>query len=83
LADGFGIDGYSWTVTRTKDGNRFLLVIAYWFKKVTITVPLRILTASAVAKAFCDRLVHFYDPFSLLTDNGPQFSEKFFQALCA
>jgi hypothetical protein len=55
-----------------------LLVIADWFKKVTITVPLRILTASAVAKAFCDRLVHVYGPIFLLTDNGPQFTAKFF-----
>jgi transposase InsO family protein len=69
---------------RTKHGNRFLLVIADRFTKVTITVPLRTVTALAVAKAFCDRWVYVYGPpISLLTDNGPQFTAKFFQAVCA
>ena len=69
---------------RTKHGNRFLLFIADRFKKVTITVPLRTVTALAVAKAFCDRWVYVYGPpISLLTDNGPQFTAKFFQAVCA
>jgi transposase InsO family protein len=69
---------------RTTHGNTFLLVIADRFSKVTITVPLRTVTALSVATAFCDRWVYVYGPpISLLTDNGPQFAAKFFQAVCA
>jgi transposase InsO family protein len=69
---------------RTKHGNRFLLVIADRFSKVTKTVPLRTITALSVARAFCDHWAYIYGPpASLLTDNGPQFTAKFFQAACA
>ena len=68
---------------RTKHGNRFLLVIADRFSKVTKTVPLRTVTALSVARAFCDHWAYVYGPpVSLLTDNGPQFTAKFFQAVC-
>jgi transposase InsO family protein len=64
--------------------NRFLLVVADRFSKVTISVPLRTFTALSVAKAFCDRWVYVYGPLiSLLTDNVPQFAAKFFQAVSA
>jgi transposase InsO family protein len=37
-----------------------------------------------VAKAFCNRWVYVYGPsISLFTDNGPQFTAKFFQDVCA
>ena len=69
---------------RTKHGNLFLLVIADRFSKVTKTVPLRTVTALSVARAFCDHWAYVYGPpVSLLTDNGPQFTAKFFQAVCA
>jgi Integrase core domain/Chromo (CHRromatin Organisation MOdifier) domain len=69
---------------RTKHGNRFLLVIADRYTKVTRTVPLRTVTALSVARAFVDQWVYVYGPpVSLLTDNGPQFTAKFFQAACA
>ena len=69
---------------KTKHGNRFLLVITDRYSKVTKTVPLRIITALSVAKSFCDHWVFAYGaPVSLLTDNGPQFTAKFFQAVCA
>jgi hypothetical protein len=69
---------------RTKHGNRFLLVISDRFSKVTKTVPLRTVTALSVARAFCDHWVYSYGPpLSLLTDNGPQFTAKFFLAVCA
>jgi transposase InsO family protein len=69
---------------RATHGNRFLLVIADRFSKVTITVPLRTVTALSIATAFCDRWVYVYGPpISLLTDNGPQFAAKFFQAVFA
>jgi transposase InsO family protein len=69
---------------RTKDGNRFLLVIADRYTKVTRTVPLRNVTALSVARAFVDQWVYVYGPpVSLLTDNGSQFTAKFFQTACA
>jgi transposase InsO family protein len=68
----------------TRHGNLFLLVIADRYSKLTCTVPLCFTTALAVAKAFCDYLVFVYGPpVSFITDNGPQFSAKFFQAACA
>jgi RNase H-like domain found in reverse transcriptase/Reverse transcriptase (RNA-dependent DNA polymerase)/Integrase zinc binding domain/Integrase core domain/Chromo (CHRromatin Organisation MOdifier) domain/Retroviral aspartyl protease len=69
---------------KTRHGNRFLLVIADRYSKLTRTVPLRTTTALVVAQAFCDHWVFVYGPpVSLLTDNGPQFTAKFFQAVCA
>jgi hypothetical protein len=69
---------------RTKHGNRFLLVISDRYSKVTKTVPLRTVTALSVARAFCDHWAYVYGPpVSLLTDNGPQFTAKFFQAVCS
>jgi hypothetical protein len=66
---------------RTKHGNRFLLVIADRYTKVTRTVQFRTVTALSVARAFVDQWVYVYGHLvSLLADNGPQFTEKFFQA---
>jgi hypothetical protein len=60
---------------RTKDGNRFLFLMADPYTKVTRTVPLRTVTALSVARAFVDQWVYVYGPsISLLTDNGPQFT---------
>ena len=51
---------------------------------MTKTVPLRVITALSAARAFLDHWVYAYGaPISLLTDNGPQFTAKFFQAVCA
>jgi Integrase zinc binding domain len=67
---------------RTKHGNRFLLVIADRYTKVTRTVPLRTITALSVARAFVDQWVYVYGPpMSLLTENGPQFTAKFFPTM--
>jgi transposase InsO family protein len=69
---------------RTKHGNIFLLVIADRYSKVKKTIPLRTVTALSVSRAFCDHLAYVYGPpVSLLTDNGPLFTAKFFQAVCA
>jgi hypothetical protein len=69
---------------KTKHGNRFLLVIADRFSKLTRTVPLRTITALTVAQMFCEHWVFVYGPpVSVLTDNGPQFASRFFQAVCA
>jgi hypothetical protein len=47
---------------RTKHGNRFLLVIADQFSKVTKTIPLRTVTALSVVRAFCDHWAYVYGP---------------------
>jgi transposase InsO family protein len=69
---------------KTRHGNRFRLVIVDRYSKITRTVPLRTTTALVVAQAFCDHWIFVYGPpVSLLTDNGPQFTDNFFQAVCA
>jgi Integrase zinc binding domain len=68
---------------KTEHGNRFLLVITDRFSKLTRTVPLRTISAFVVAKAFCEHWVFVYGPpIYALTDNGAQFSAKFFLAVC-
>jgi transposase InsO family protein len=68
---------------RTKHGNLFLLVVSDRYSKVTRTVLLGTVTALFAARAFCDHCVYVYGPpVSLLTDYGPQFTAKFFQAVC-
>lgn len=63
--------------------NRYLLVISDRFSKLTKTVPLRGITATTVAQAFCTHWVFTYGPpVFLLSDNGAQFTSKFFQAVC-
>jgi hypothetical protein len=61
----------------------FLLVITDRFSKLTRTVPLRIISAFVVAKAFCEHWVFVYGPPRYaLTDNGAKFSAKFLLAVC-
>ena len=68
---------------KTAHGNRFLLVMTDRFSKLTRTVPLRTTTALVTAKAFCEHWVFCYGPPRyVLSDNGPQFAAKFFQAVC-
>jgi transposase InsO family protein len=68
---------------KTPHGNRFLLVITDRFSKLTRTIPLRTITAHSVAEAFCTHWVFAYGPPRyLLTDNGAQFTAKFFLAVC-
>jgi hypothetical protein len=53
------------------------------FSKLTRTVPLRIISALVVEKAFCEHWVFVYGPPRyLLTDNGTQFTAKCFLAVC-
>ena len=68
---------------RTKHGKRFILVITDRFTKLTKTEPLRTITSLAVAKAFCKTWVYnFGTPKVLLTDNGTQFTSRFFMQVC-
>jgi transposase InsO family protein len=68
---------------RTRRGHRYLLVMTDRFSKVTRAVPLRSVLAAEVAAAFVDTWVTSYGvPLFLLSDNGRQFSAKFFQTIC-
>ena len=65
-------------------GNQHILVITDRFSKLTRSIPLRTTTASVVANAFLDNWVYVSGaPRYVLTDNGPQFAAKFFDAVCA
>ena len=70
---------------KTTHGNRHVLVMTDRFTKLTRSIPLRTTTASVVASAFLDHWVYPYGaPRYVLTDNGPQFAAKFFDAVaCA
>jgi Integrase zinc binding domain len=68
---------------KTVHGNRFLLVILDRFSKLTRTIPMRTTTALAVAKAFCTHWGFSYGPPKfLLSDNGTQFTAKYFIEVC-
>jgi Integrase zinc binding domain len=68
---------------KTVHGNRFLLVISDRFSKLTRTTPMRTTTALAVAKAFCPHWGFAYGPPKFLpSDNGTQFTAKFFIEVC-
>ena len=68
---------------KTPRGNQFILVVCDRFTKLVRTIPLRTITSLAVAQAFCYHWVFVYGmPKTLLSDNGTQFSSKFFQACC-
>jgi Integrase core domain len=68
---------------KTAHGNRFMLVISDRFSKLTRTITMRTTTALAVAKAFCTHWVFYYGPPRyLISDNGLQFTFKFFLEVC-
>lgn len=68
---------------KTKRNNRYLLVITDRFSKLVRTVRLKKITAAAVAIAFVNHWVFVYGPpVHLLSDNGSQFTSKFFQNVC-
>ena len=68
---------------RTKSGKRFLLVITDRYTKLTQVAALRSITAYHVAVAFCETWVFKYGPpATLLSDNGKQFTSRFFQSVC-
>jgi transposase InsO family protein len=68
----------------TTRGNKYLLVIADRFSKVTRVAPLSDITAETVATAFFNKWITVYGvPLLLLSDNGSQFASRFFQAVCS
>ena len=71
-------------LTKTKKSHRFLLMMSYRVFKLTHVVPLRRIDAYTVAVAFVEAWVFKYGPpKTLISDNGKQFAEKFFQAVCS
>ena len=67
----------------TPRGNLLLLVITDRFSKLVRTVPLAKITAQSVAQAFVHHWCLVYGPpIWLLSDNGKQFTAKFFQHVC-
>ena len=69
---------------RTKKGYRFLLVITDRFTKLSQVIPLRKITTYNVAVAFVEHWVFKYGPPEcLISDNGKQFADKFFQVVCS
>lgn len=68
---------------RTKSLNFFHVVITARFTKLTITVPLKRITATAVLHAFLFSLVFTYcSPRVIKSDNGSQFMSCFFTDVC-
>ena len=69
---------------RTTTGFRYLLVISDRYSKLTRTVPLRDIKSVTIARAFCEHWVFQYGPPTyVLSDNGGQFTSKFFQSICS
>lgn len=68
---------------KSKRGRKYLLVVMGRITKLTQVVTLRTVTANTVAVAFCEAWIFKYGvPKMLLSDNGPQFSARFFQSIC-
>ena len=68
---------------RTRRGNKFLLVINDRFSKLLRTIPLRLITAMEIARAFTHHWVFVYgSPLTLFSDNGLQFAAKLFIDIC-
>ena len=71
------------SLTDTKTGNVFLLIIVDRFYKLVRAVPLAGITATDVSSAFCRDWTSVYGPpDTLLTNNGPQFASLFVQGVC-
>ena len=67
----------------TKRGHRYILVISDRYSKLVRTVPLKNITAAHIAQAFVHNWVFVYGPpVRLLSDNGTQFTARFFQNIC-
>ena len=68
---------------QTPRGNRFLLVITDRYTKLTKVVPLKRITSETVSQAFVQHWVLNYgSPSYVLSDNGPQFTGRFFRETC-
>jgi hypothetical protein len=65
---------------KTKQGNRFVLVMCDRFSKLVQTVALPSQTAEVISRVFVERWVAVYGiPEVILTDNGSNFGSRFFK----
>lgn len=68
---------------KTKIGFRFLLLINDRFRKLTLTVPFKSISAQSVENFFVTKWVMKYGhPRCSISDNGCKFTERFFQHVC-
>ena len=66
-----------------KRGHPYILLIRDRYSKLVRTVPLKRITAAHIAQAFVHNWVFVYGPpVRLLSDNGTQFTTRFFQNIC-
>ena len=64
-------------------GNKYILVITCRFSKLTRTVPLKLIKALNVVKAFFDHWFQcFGAPSSIVADNSIQFTSKLISFMC-
>lgn len=69
---------------KTKRGSQFIFVITDRYRILTRAITRSNITAPVVAKVFPNACIILYGiPSSLLSENGPQFFNKFFAAFCA
>jgi len=69
-------------LTASRGGHKHVLVICDRFTKLTRAIPLRDATALTVSSAFIDTWLAAYGiPYSVLTDNGPQFASVYYQGI--
>ena len=67
----------------TPRGNQYLLVMCDKYSKIVRTAPLARTRAWDIAQAFVHQWVFAYGPPKrLISDNGPPFDSKFYQATC-
>ncbi len=68
---------------KTPRGNEYLLMLTDRYSKLTKSVPMKSISAEAVAKAFTAEWALTYGPpKDLLSDNGSAFNSKFFASVC-
>ncbi|CAF1556284.1 unnamed protein product, partial [Adineta steineri] len=69
--------------TKTRRGNRFILVVVDYFTKWVELFPLQSTKATTIAQIFLDEvLCRFGFPVRVISDNGVQFLSNVFTQLC-
>lgn len=70
-------------LTRSKRGNKFLLVIGDYFSKWMEAIPIPDQEATTIAKHLVERVVTIFGvPLELHSDQGSNFESQVFQELC-
>ncbi len=68
---------------KTARGNQYLLMITDRYSKLTKSVPMKTMSAEAVAITFTNEWALTYGPpADILADNGGCFTSKFFTSVC-